>query len=380
MANPREMYDWDQVWFELYKILAKGEIAKSWAALGRALGIPWTTLRTASKRKFGIEKSKDIDNIVRVLEIEQVEELQEAALVFADKKQKEDVNWREFAKVADSNKAFRERISTSQRTAKVLIKTKCPIAVMFSGDWHLGDRYVDYETWVSDIEFLLSHDNLYMVDVGDDRQNLRVFRHLAAVFQQVLSPKQQAHMLRSVIEDLTAKDKLLAKVGGNHDEEFDQRIFGEALQSYLLEKMKAPFFPNRGLVFLTVGDIEYSMLLFHKSRYKSYLRRTHGAMREHQLSYPADIIAGGHDHQPGMEHLHHYSLADQEDRGFGGETIFIKVGTYQDSDYGWRYFSNGGMVGNYTVVLFPDQKKMIPFTNPRDAVAFLKSWPVEDSV
>ncbi|MCK4818862.1 hypothetical protein KA005_24020 [bacterium] len=372
MANPREMYDWNQVWFDLYKILEKNEVTLSWAALGRALGIPWSTLREACGRSFGINKAKDIGRLGGLLEIGQIEELHEAALIFADKKQKEDVNWREFAEVADANKAFRERISTSQRTAKVLIKTRCPIAVMFSGDWHLGDRYVDYETWVSDIEFLLSHDNLYMVDVGDDRQNLRVFRHLAAVFQQVLSPKQQAHMLRSVIEDLTAKDKLLAKVGGNHDEEFDQRIFGEALQSYLLEKMRAPFFPNRGLVFLTVGDIEYSMLLFHKSRYKSFLRRTHGAKREHQLSYPADIIAGGHYHQPGMEHLHHYSLADQEDKGFGGETIFIKVGTYQDSDYGWRYFSNGGMVGNYTVVLFPDQKKMIPFTNPRDAMDYLE--------
>ena len=93
-----------------------------------------------------------------------------------------------------------------------------------------------------------------MIEVGDDRQNMRSFRHLSSVLNQVLSPKHQAHMIRGVVEDLTANDKLLAKVGGNHDEEFDQRIFGEALQGYLLEKMKAPRFKNRGLVYLTVGD------------------------------------------------------------------------------------------------------------------------------
>jgi len=28
--------------------------------------------------------------------------------------------------------------------------------------------------------------------------------------------------------------------------------------------------------------------------------------------------------------------------GFGGETYLIKCGTYQDSEFGWRYFGNGG--------------------------------------
>jgi predicted phosphodiesterase len=213
-----------------------------------------------------------------------------------------------------------------------------------------------------------------MCEVGDDRQNMRNFRNLSAVLNQVLSPKQQAHMLRGVVEELTANDKLLAKVGGNHDEEFDQRIFGEALQGYLLEKMKAPRFKNRGLVYLTVGEIEYTILLFHKSRFKSFLRRTHGAMREHQLSFPADIVMGGHDHEPGMEHLHHYTLAEQAGEVFGGETLFIKVGTYQDSEYGWRYFHSGGFAANYTTVLFPHEKKMQCFTNPRDAMRYADSF------
>ena len=96
-------------------------------------------------------------------------------------------------------------------------------------------------------------------------------------------------------------------------------------------------------------------------------------MREYQLSYPADVVVGGHDHQPALEHHYHYTLAQEAGMGFGGETLLIKVGTYQDSDFGWRYFHNGGFQPNYTVVFYPDRKKMVPFTNMYDAVAFMKS-------
>ena len=122
-----------------------------------------------------------------------------------------------------------------------------------------------------------------------------------------------------------------------------------------------------------VGKQLYTLLMFHKSRFKSFLRKTHGAMREYQLSYPADIVAGGHDHEPGMEHHHHYRLAAEAGMGFGGETILIKCGTYQNSDFGWKYFHDGGFPTNYTIVLFASHKKMVAFADPRDAVTYMNN-------
>ena len=374
----QETYDWEQQFYNIWKAMENMNTNKqkiSILGISKVVNIPVSTITSACKRVYDLDGLNDIvDNLGACIKSDQMQEQQEAALTFVDKKNKDIPDWREFAELAKETQHFGERIDGSQRVAHIEIDTDKPIGVMGSGDWHLGADGVDYTAWVEDIEYLLETPNLYMCEVGDDRQNMRNFRNLSGVLNQVLSPKQQAHMLRGVVEELTANDKLLAKVGGNHDEEFDQRIFGEALQGYLLEKMKAPRFKNRGLVYLTVGEIEYTILLFHKSRFKSFLRKTHGAMREQQLSFPADIIMGGHDHEPGMEHGNHYTLAKDAGEKFGGEYIMIKVGTYQDSEYGWRLFHNGGFAANYTTVLFPHEKKMQCFSDPRDAMRFANSF------
>jgi hypothetical protein len=117
-----------------------------------------------------------------------------------------------------------------------------------------------------------------------------------------------------------------------------------------------------------VGEAEYEMLLFHKSRFRSFLTPTHGARRELMLSLPsADIVAGGHDHQPGLEVFWYNMLKDSH------PTILVKVGTYSDSVYGWRYFHNGGFPINPAVVLYPKQRKMLPFVSPMDAIEFVEA-------
>jgi hypothetical protein len=366
-------HDWESILYELYLTVTATpkEESFSWRKLSTQLRINEDTLRGKMK-----ELGYDLSNLRALesdLKLQQQAKVNEAAIVFADKKDVEDVNWREFVDLAETARDLEHRIEQAQRIAEVKINTDKPFAIMFTSDWHLGDKGTDHARWSADIEFVLSASNLGMIDLGDDRQNMRKFFNLAGVLGQVLSPKQQALMLRSVVDELTKKDKLIAKIGGNHDEEFDERIFGQAIQHYLLENMAAPRFRNRGLIKLTVGSELYSVLVFHKSRFKSFLRRTHGAMREHQLSFPADVIAGGHDHEPGMEHLYHYNLAREAGFDFGGETLLIKTGTYQDSDYGWRYFHGSAPPQNYTVVFYPDQHKMVPFTRPRDAVIYMEA-------
>lgn len=368
-----ERHDWEQLMYEIHlfvKSLPDTEPI-TWVAIAKVIDVEVSTLKTHMKTA-GYNLT-NIRQLKQDLHYKQQVQVNEAAIVFKDKKHSEDIDWREFTEIAETTRDLEDRIDNSQKIANIHIDTKKPFAIMFTSDWHLGDKGTDHKKWREDIEFVLSADNLGMIDLGDDRQNMRKFFNLAGVLGQVLSPKQQAIMLRGVVDELTKKNKLIAKVGGNHDEEFDEKIFGQALQHYLLEHMAAPRFRNRGLIKLTVGDTLYSILVFHKSRFKSFLRRTHGAMREHQLSFPADVCAGGHDHEPGLEHYYHYNLAREAGYNFGGETILIKAGTYQDSDYGWRYFHGTAPPQNYTIVFYPDQHKMLPFTNPRDAVMFMRA-------
>ena len=328
---------------------------------------------TFEEYKYALEKArKEIGNSDTVSE-PIIDEDGFGEIIFEDKKVAEDIGWREYVDLALKAQDINKRSSDIQRTASITIKTDKPIAITYTSDWHLGDGATDHASWLSDMEMMINCPYLYMIDLGDDRQNAKTFKVLSVVLGQVLSPKQQARLVKNLIDELTEKKKLLAKVGGNHDEEFDERLLGEALQSYLLAKIKAPRFSNRGLLKLKIGKETYTNLLLHKSRYSSFLRTNHGNMREHQLSYPADIVASGHNHAPGFEIFNRYELARDAGLPFGGESFLIKTGTYQDSSYGWKYFHGGGM-GNPTVILFPDRHKKLIFMDAKDAIDYLSLY------
>ena len=128
---------------------------------------------------------------------------------FLDKKYSEDIDWRELIDLASTSSAINQRMSGSQRTANIRIHTKDPIAILYTGDWHLGDSMVDYSRWLEDMRILLDTPNLYMIDMGDDYQNMRQFKNLASVLGQVLQPRQQVALMNSLITELTEKEKLL---------------------------------------------------------------------------------------------------------------------------------------------------------------------------
>lgn len=295
----------------------------------------------------------------------------EQELIILDKKKSEKINWRELANHAQSGALLSSRMDSSQETSSIQINTDKPIAVVFTGDWHLGDSTTNYSQWLSDIKSIIVTNNMYMIDLGDDYQNMRSFKNLASVLSQVLSPAQQAALMRSLIDELSDNHKLIAKVGGNHDLEFDERLFGQALQGYLYEKAEAPIFNNRGLLKLTVGNQLYTILVFHKSRFKSFIRPAHGAFREWQMSYPAEIVAGGHDHVPGVEIFNGYGWAEELDDGFGGEVFLIKTGSYQRSEFGFRYFGTP-KIFNPTVILYPDRHRKVIVTCIEDALPFIQ--------
>jgi hypothetical protein len=78
-----------------------------------------------------------------------------------------------------------------------------------------------------------------------------------------------------------------------------------------------------------------------------------------QITYPADIVTGAHDHEPGYACLRQFPLTREAGMGFGGEVYLIKCGTYQDSEFGLRYFGNGGRPMSPTVVLGPPPRRYL---------------------
>lgn len=323
--------------------------------------------KVESAKKLQAE-GKTIPEIASILEEspENVKKLLERHNLNVSTKPVKQHDWRELATHADEGRQFNEDSDITQRYALAEIDTDEPIAVVYTGDWHLGDRYADYDLWRKHIEAIMNDKRVYMIALGDENQNARAFKNLSMVLEQVLSPKLQVQLLNSLFDELIKDQKLIAKVLGNHDAEFDERIYGEKLVGFTEKMKEIPIFSNRGVIELKVGNEVYTNLLFHKSRFRSFMRPTHGAYREYQMSYPAEVVAGGHDHIPGIEIMH-----IRNSIGEANEIFLIKSGSFNDSDFGWKYFHNGGSLMP-TVVYYPHQHKKLVFTELNDALRYME--------
>lgn len=280
-------------------------------------------------------------------------------------------DWRNILSLANSNKELAAEMNPSTQFHRRTIETDKPIIILFTGDWHLGAVSTDYLRWRKDMERVMDTENVYMFLLADEIENMRTFKTLAAVLTQVLTPQAQAKLLSGIVDELCTSHKLLGKVTGNHDTEFEERQFGSSPTRDIFVKAGVPVFSNRGIIELTVGTQTYSILGFHKSRFRSAIRPTHGAYQEWRFGYPADIVAGAHDHQPGFEAIWNYTAGRDNGKAFGGQTYLIKIGTYSDSEYGHRYFHNGGFPIMPCVVLYPDQNKKVYFDSLDDAITFV---------
>jgi hypothetical protein len=368
---------------EIERLRELCDVAMTWAQRGEALGRSSRSVRSKARR-LGLTAVEIPPNFWTTTEAQQsADEVMKAEAVaaesyepqFLDKKTVPPPDWRRIVAHAEATQQLHEQADPSQQIASIRLPTDIPPIAVFSADWHLGSGAVDYAAWRAHIESILDNDNVYLVDLGDKLENMRTFRNLKAVLDQVLAPQQQWRLLEGVVMELCDKSKYLVSGGGNHDLEFDERIFGEALLSYLYRSAGCVFFENRLLLRMLVGQHEHPHLLFHKSRFRSFLRACHGNMREYQISFPARVVAGAHDHRPGIELYYHYGLAARAGYPFGGKSWLLKCGTFSAGDYGWRYFADTAAIMP-TVIYLPGGD-VLAFDSLRAALTFRRGFLAE---
>lgn len=289
---------------------------------------------------------------------------------FVDKKTGE-LDWRRVINAAIEMQDIRNNNSWTQDICRIEIPTDKPVAIMFTSDEHIGSMATDYDAWLNSIDYLFDTPGLYAVNVGDPIENQKKFRTVSPILSQVISPTLQPQVYGQVLLEMFNRGKLLAMSGGNHDLEFDERIFGEGDLKQYAERL-VPYFDGKGLVELVVGDVTYRILMMHKTRYHSFINTLHGAKREYQLTLPADIVVTAHTHKPGFEEYHHYQMAAELGLDFGGVSFLIQTGTFKVNDtYSKRYWTKG-VIGTPTVVLHPDRREMDYFRTPEKAVDFIR--------
>lgn len=267
---------------------------------------------------------------------------------------------------AEVRNSFERRPSNSIESK---INTDKHIAIVFSGDWHIGAEGVNYQALKDMIQTVKETENMYICTVGDLIENTFQFHNQSTILDQVIHPKQQVIMLEGIIREFIGNEKLICGASGNHEDKRFEKYLGYSTMDSLFAG--SHYFQGKGIVFLKVGDIEYSITVMHKARSKSKLNLTLGQMREFQYCFPSDIIACGHYHSPVIQ-WHPKYLRDSQ-KGIGGETVFVQCGTYKTKDlYAERGF-DPGMIADPVVVLNPKTKEMTPFPTVKRAKVYLEA-------
>jgi len=346
----------------------------TWGQITEVLGRPKSTIR--SRYKTLQDEGITEEGAAPAFDFGVTEFDRQVMARLEEKEPAKPIHWRKLLEIANETQGAMEALEVAKDIQERRIPGDPYPIVVYSGDWHLGHKATSYTRWLYEIAMLLRSVNTYLIDLGDNRQNSRSTRHLAWVLSQVLPVELQAQLIVSVTQELVGEKKLLSKIGGTHDSWFDQGVAGEELLRWLYRQNESiAFFENKGLLKLIVefeeGEKEFSHLLFHKARYRSFLSTLHGNRREYQLTFPAKVVAGAHDHEPGAEMYWHYGLSERAGYDFGGWSWNIKVGAFTSAENQFRdlgAFHHRTEVFCPACVYMPEGIVLLPTL--RDALAF----------
>jgi len=288
--------------------------------------------------------------------------------IFWDKK-KDDLSLWDMLDDAESQVERKRRLSRYQHEAVIELSHTC--AIMFSSDWHLGSPNVNYPKFREDLRYLIETPDLYCGLVGDLLDLYLRFKTIAPILNQIWSSEEQTAILEKIIEAITPK--LLFSCWGNHDTMREEKELGYSPSARLIAK-EVPFFPGKGLVRLLVGEQEYILWATHQTRFNSYLNAHHGAAQEKRNYMPtADVVVSGHIHAPTFLYSTNLS-AGKRDEPFNNVPAWISIvtGSYKGQDIYSQRFFEAGRIGCPTIVFHAEEKKMIPFFDPREAMIYMR--------
>ncbi len=285
----------------------------------------------------------------------------QTAIVTSDYKVAPDASWEEhidIIKSMDKLVAIHQLVPT-----EITIKydTELPIALVETSDWQLGQFGVDYDAFQRDIETIAKEPGLY-VDVGGD------------AWQNIIQASKMgsAHDQTPINVQLGLTSLTLKKIGhkintirtGNHSH-WSTSLTGEDWLGEKAKRYNLIYTKHGARVNLRVGKQEYPYMARHIGRYNSSFNLTHSNKQEQRMNYPWARFTGFEHLQIGAVESYRYA---------GRECVAIRPGTYATrDDYAEQWGFYGAHVCNPTVVLYPNEDKIVAFKDMYDAITFLRA-------
>lgn len=254
-------------------------------------------------------------------------------------------------------------LDTKQTKTIITINDIKPIGIAFWGDWHLGARGIDYEAFEKDQQTIKETDGLYVIGMGDYKDNQNAFVHASGTLEQVATPGMQDMLVKRVWQDVA--DSSLAIIRGCHDD-WDKKLGDKDFVATLCAKDVADCVNlwHGGSLAIKLGSQTYKIRARHKYKGESDLNTTNSQRRMVDSFGAADVNAVAHRHYSEIQQT---TKQDQE-------TVYLRSGSYKYYDeFGQKIGGYRAILGVPVVIFFPDTKRMIGFRYMEDAILVLKS-------
>lgn len=237
-----------------------------------------------------------------------------------------------------------------------------PICFEFFTDVHYGSLATRYDLLNEHLSILEETPNFFSIWGGDDTDAFSPSKHPVGMLGDAITPQMQAQAFGSKLLELDRKGKIALIQGGNHTDWIDTAGYDFSQTFY--EDMQAPIFRAGGVLEIVVaGQQSYRVGVNHTHWGNSKLNPTNAAKRAMEFSYPGtDIVLLGHTHQ---------AAGEMFDRG-GEQKIAVIGGTFKlDDIYGKKWGMGHAGKPGYTIMLWPNQKRMELFRDPIIAQHYL---------
>lgn len=253
------------------------------------------------------------------------------------------------------------KLEKKQTKTSITINDDKPIGIAFWGDWHIGDKGIDYDQLDADEELIKQTDGLYVIGMGDYKGNASALVHQAATQDSVATTDMQDLVVQRKFENTA--EKHIVTIRGCHDD-WDKRNANKDFIQALCDITGAVNLWHGGIVNLTVGNVEYRIGARHKYKFESSLNTTN-TQRSFVNDYgPCDIVA--------FAHKHFYDL--QQIKRMGMDMTYFRSGSYKRYDeFGQKLAGYEGIYGVPVAILFPDKRMVMPFRDLRDGAEMLRT-------
>lgn len=239
-------------------------------------------------------------------------------------------------------------LSSSQDTTDWHVPDTLPVALAFTGDWHIGASGVLYRKLDETLDTIRNTPGLYGVGMGDYHEGVSIHSKAAPALYSGLfnSRNEQERFVRMRYQ--RARGKWIALIDGNHDN-WVYKHAGMARVSAMAEELGVPHFgEGGGTVYVHIGDARWAVGVRHNAPGNSRLNTSNSQRRLFDDWPQWDNL-----HVACIAHLHHNDMHIASRKG--ERCIYLRSGTNKVHD---AYAKAGGFLPEWgvpLVIFYPDR-------------------------